>query len=168
MSKDIIYKATINTGNTQDTKNYIGMTSNTFKERYRNHSKSFTRKKYSNETELGKPVWHLKNKTDFTIKWSIIKKDYFLHGRIQKMSLMFGGKLFRPGNTKIDFRSTTKTNKERNACYLNNHTPTFFLKHKRSSEKSRNKRHLIEEYKDSQLGTIATLTNNNQQHTNDI
>ena len=37
MSKDIVYKATINTtSNTQDTKHYIGMTSNTSKERYRN------------------------------------------------------------------------------------------------------------------------------------
>ena len=59
MSKDIVYKATISTGNTQDTKHYIGMTSNTFKERYRNHIKSFTHKKYSNETELSKHVWHL-------------------------------------------------------------------------------------------------------------
>ena len=74
MSKDIVYNATISTGNTQDTKHYIGMTSNTFKERYRNHIKSFTHKKYSNETELSKHVWQLKqNKTDFTIKWSIIK-----------------------------------------------------------------------------------------------
>ena len=74
MSKDIVYKATVSTGNTQDTKHYIGMTSNTFRERYRNHIKSFTHKKYSNETELSKHVWHLKQiKTDFTIKWSIIK-----------------------------------------------------------------------------------------------
>ena len=32
MNKDIVYKATVNTSNTQDTKHYIGMTSNTFKE----------------------------------------------------------------------------------------------------------------------------------------
>ena len=84
MNKDIVYKATISTSNTNDTnKHYIGMTSNTFKERYRNHIKSFTHKKYSNETELSKQIWHLKqNKTDFTIKWSIIKKIYFLHGKI--------------------------------------------------------------------------------------
>ena len=47
MNKDIVYKATISTSNTDDTKHYIGMTSNTFKERYRNH-RSFTHKKYSN------------------------------------------------------------------------------------------------------------------------
>ena len=45
MSTDIVYKATINTGNTQYAKHYIDMTSNTFKERYRNHIKSFTHKK---------------------------------------------------------------------------------------------------------------------------
>ena len=62
MNKDIVYKATIST-------------SNTFKERYKNNIKYFTYKKYSNETELSKHIWHLKqNKTDFAIKWSIIKK----------------------------------------------------------------------------------------------
>ena len=76
MSKDIVYKAATPTGNTQDTKHYIGMTSNTFKERYRNQIKSFTHNKHSNETELSKHVWHLnQNKTDFTINWSIIKES---------------------------------------------------------------------------------------------
>ena len=76
MSKDIAYKATIITGNTRDTKHYIGMASNTFKERYRNHIKSFRHKKCSNETELSETRLALKtkqNKTDFTMKWSIIK-----------------------------------------------------------------------------------------------
>ena len=63
MSKDIVYKATASQ-TTHVTKHYIGMTSNTFKEQYRNHIKSFTHKKYSNETELSKNFWHLKqNKT---------------------------------------------------------------------------------------------------------
>ena len=37
------------------------MTSNTFKERYRNHLKSFKHPQYSSETELSKHVWNLKN-----------------------------------------------------------------------------------------------------------
>ena len=72
-----VYKATINTGNTQDRKHYIGGTSNTFKEWYRNHVKSFTHKKYSNETELLKHVWHLKPNNRFhhngPRKWSQLK-----------------------------------------------------------------------------------------------
>ena len=35
MNKDIVYNATISTSNANDTKHYIGMTSSTFKERYR-------------------------------------------------------------------------------------------------------------------------------------
>ena len=65
MNKDIVYKATISTSNTNDTKHYISMTSSTFKERYRNHIESFTHKKYSNETELSKHIWHLKQNNRF-------------------------------------------------------------------------------------------------------
>ena len=45
MNKDIVYKATISTSNANETKHYIG-----------NHIKSFTHKKYSNETELSKHI----------------------------------------------------------------------------------------------------------------
>ena len=79
MNKDIVYKATISTSNANDTKHYIGMTSSTFKERYRNHIKSFTHKKYSNETE------HLATKAKqnrFHHKMVNNKKIYFLYGRI--------------------------------------------------------------------------------------
>jgi hypothetical protein len=34
MTNNIIYKATVTTSNTNDTKHYIGMTATTFKERY--------------------------------------------------------------------------------------------------------------------------------------
>ena len=94
MSKDIVYKATISTRSTNDTKHYIGMTSNTFKERFRNHIKSFTHKKYSNETEVLKYVWHLKeNNTDFTIKWSIIKNPISYTGGSKRCNLCLERKL---------------------------------------------------------------------------
>ena len=51
------------------------MTANPFKERYRNHTKSFKDKKYANETELSKYIWDLKEKERvFTIKWEILKR----------------------------------------------------------------------------------------------
>ena len=69
-------------------------TSSTFKERYRNHIKSFTHKKYSNETELSKHIWHLKqNKTDFTMKWSIIKKSISHTGGSKRCNLCLEEKL---------------------------------------------------------------------------
>ena len=94
MSKDIVYKATISTCNTNDTKHYTGMTSNTFKERYRNHIKSFNHKKYSNETELSKYVCHLKeNNTDYTIKWSITKNSISYMGGSKRCNLCLEEKL---------------------------------------------------------------------------
>ena len=51
------------------------MSLTTFKERYRNHIKSFQPKKYSNETELSKHIWQLKeNNQNYNISWSVIKK----------------------------------------------------------------------------------------------
>jgi hypothetical protein len=45
MTNNIIYKATVTTNNTNDTKHYIGMTAPTFKERYANHASSFHHKR---------------------------------------------------------------------------------------------------------------------------
>ena len=75
LSKNIVYKAQIKSQNNGTVKTYIGMTSNAFKERYRNHIKSFKHPQHSSETELSKHVWDLKNNCkDFEIKWSIVKR----------------------------------------------------------------------------------------------
>ena len=45
-----------------------------FKDRYRNHVKSFKHSKYSKETELSKYVWELKDSNkEPSIKWKILK-----------------------------------------------------------------------------------------------
>ncbi len=52
------------------------MTASTLKERYRNRIKSFNHKRYSNDTELSKYIWKLKdNKQDFDITWSVLKQS---------------------------------------------------------------------------------------------
>ena len=57
----------------QEVKQYIGMTANTFKERYNNHKKSFKNPLYQNETELSKYLWKLKEtKKEFSVKWSVM------------------------------------------------------------------------------------------------
>ena len=45
-----------------DKHNYVGVTPNDFKTRYRNHLKSLRNEKYKPETELSKHVWNLKKK----------------------------------------------------------------------------------------------------------
>ena len=72
LTDNIVYRADVTTTDTGETKQYIGMTANSFKERYRNHIKD---SKYSNETELSKYVWELKsNNQSFDIKWAIVKR----------------------------------------------------------------------------------------------
>ena len=52
---------------------YIGLASNTFKERYSNHQMSFRHERHQNSTGLSKYVWKLKrNNIPFSIQWSKI------------------------------------------------------------------------------------------------
>ena len=75
LATNVIYKAKVTTTDNAETKKYIGMTSNEFKVRYRNHTKSFRDKKHSNETELSKYIWDLKKgRRNFSLKWSILKR----------------------------------------------------------------------------------------------
>ena len=95
MASSIVYKATVSTSNTSITKHYIGMTASTFKERYRNHVKSFQNKKYSNETELSKHIWDLKEKNkDFDTTWSILKQSLSYMRGTKRCDLCLDEKLF--------------------------------------------------------------------------
>ena len=60
-SKNVIYKAQVTSPDDGVTKEYIGMTATTFKERYANHKKSFKFHRYKNDTELSKYIWELKS-----------------------------------------------------------------------------------------------------------
>ena len=82
MTKDIVYKATVTTSNTE------------LEERYRNHIKSFNHKRYSNDTELSKYIWKLKdNKQDFDITWSVLKQSISYTGGSKRCNLCLGEKL---------------------------------------------------------------------------
>ena len=79
MSKDIVYKATVN-------RNTFKETSNTFKEWYRNHIKSFTHKKIFKRNGTFKTCLALKTKQNRSHhKMVNNEKIYFLHRRIKKM-----------------------------------------------------------------------------------
>ena len=74
LHRNIVYEAEA-TGDDGEMKKYIGMTANTFKERFYNHKKSFTNDKYEKETELSKHVWNLmKSNKQYSISWSIINR----------------------------------------------------------------------------------------------
>ena len=71
--ESVVYKATVTT--TNDEKDYIGLTAQTFKQRYYSHQHSMRDNKYRNSTSLSQHVWVLKDQgIDFSIQWSIQRK----------------------------------------------------------------------------------------------
>ena len=72
---DILHRlqATVVAG--EDQRDYIGLTAQTFKQRFYSHQQSFRDKKYQSSTALSKHIWSLKEKnTNFEIKWEVRKK----------------------------------------------------------------------------------------------
>ena len=78
---NLVYQATVIPMNTQtDVQTYIGMTSTEFKDRYRNHTKSFRNRQYKSETTLSQHIWDLKDRglqldKDFKISWKIVDRS---------------------------------------------------------------------------------------------
>ena len=92
LAEAIVYKATIHHGDTE--KAYFGLTSGPFKERYRNHTKSFNHEKYSKETQLSKYIWGLKKSgTNYELTWKIEKKSNLLMRRSGQCNLCMDEKL---------------------------------------------------------------------------
>ena len=73
LTSNVIYNAQVTTNNA--TKNYIGLTEGTFKQRFSQHKATFKHRKYTNSTELSKYIWKLRdNNQYFNIKWTIISR----------------------------------------------------------------------------------------------
>ena len=71
-SRSVIYEAEVTTSS--DKKNYIGLTSTSFKTRYAAHKSSITNKEKRHQTELSKYIWGLKDEgTPYSITWRIVR-----------------------------------------------------------------------------------------------
>ena len=93
-ANNIIYKAEVINTTRSELKEYIGLTENTFKQRYSNHVQSFKNSKYENSTELSKYIWHLKRNNDnFNIKWSIIQRSQAYSNKTKRCNLCLTEKL---------------------------------------------------------------------------
>ena len=70
--KELIYQATVETEG-GETQNYVGLTANTFKERYSGHLTNFNNE-HSKGTTLSTYIWKLKNESKiYNITWKILK-----------------------------------------------------------------------------------------------
>ena len=79
LTKSIVYEAKLTTND--DTFTYIGVTGDTFKDRYSTHKCSFTNVRYRTATTLSQKIWELKeSNTDYKLSWSIVKKAHTYKG----------------------------------------------------------------------------------------
>ena len=94
LTKCIVYKATVHTDDPQQEKIYIGSTEGEFEKRYGNQKMSFNNIKYSNSTTLSHHIWELKSaKTNYEIKWSIIKRTNAYRNGSKQCNLCLAEKL---------------------------------------------------------------------------
>ena len=72
LQTSIVYQATVFID--QNTYKYIGLTENTFKQRFTTLNQSFHHEKYSNATELSKLIWTLKKSSiNYKVAWQALQ-----------------------------------------------------------------------------------------------
>ena len=77
MTPKIVYQADVRNNTNDQKKFYLGVPETPFKERFRNHKKEFTHKKYRNSTELSKYIWQLKDANITPIvTWKVVAKVF--------------------------------------------------------------------------------------------
>ena len=80
LTPNIVYEANITSHPDEVVKDYRGLCSTTFKDRFGVHKEGFNHRRYSKGCELAKYVWELKDtQKTFSVKWSILEK---VHGRL--------------------------------------------------------------------------------------
>ena len=93
LTTNIVYKSRVTTAD--DFKEYIGLTSNTFKERYNNHKSSFKNTNKAHSTSLSSYIWELKNNnTPFTSDWSIMGHAKAYSSKVRNCQLCLMEKTF--------------------------------------------------------------------------
>ena len=124
--ESIVYKATVTT--TNDEKDYIGLTVQTFKQRYYSHQHSMRDNKYRSSTSLSQHVWALKDQViDFSIQWRIQRKATAYQNTTKRCNLCLAEKVeiisadkVRSLNKKTELISKCR---HENKFYLSNFQP---------------------------------------------
>ena len=77
LSPNIVYHGKINSSEPNyNEKVYFGVAEKAFKDRFYNHTKSFTHEDYANDTELSKEYWDIKRNNFIPkVTWSIVRES---------------------------------------------------------------------------------------------
>ena len=95
LTKEVFYEATV----TSDLPNYgekayKGITERPFKERFKEHKKSFNNRRLINDTELSKEIWRIKDQGGRpSVEWKILKKSKSYNPKSKRCMLCLTEKL---------------------------------------------------------------------------
>ena len=74
-TEGVVYQVTVTRHDNNKEETYIGLTENTFKIRYTQHTHNFRHNPKRNQTALSKYIWTQTDKNlDYTIKWRIVAR----------------------------------------------------------------------------------------------
>ena len=122
LTSNVVYQATVTSEKGHET--YIGLTGDSFKNRYRNHIASFRDRNKRNATELSKYIWSLKDSfIPYSISWKIIARANSYSNTTKRCNLCLTEKFFII--CKPNLCSLNKRNELATTC---RHAKKFFLK----------------------------------------
>ena len=123
LTTNVLYQATVESDRNTDT--YVGLTADTFKTRYNNHTASFRTETKRNATELSKHIWALQDrKLTYKLTWKIVAHATPYSNTNKRCNLCLTEKYFilcKPQTCTLNRR-----NELASAC---RHTRKFLLKH---------------------------------------
>jgi hypothetical protein len=106
---NIIYQATVTRQDSGEDNTYIGLTENSFKTRYTNHTSTFRHNKYRNSTELSKYIWSLKDASvPYNISWRVVRECPSYSNKTKRCQLCLYEKymiIFHPESSTLNKRN---------------------------------------------------------------
>ena len=116
LTKGIVYQTTVTSS--EGNESYVGLTDTDFKARFANHNQSFRNVVHSNQTELSKYVWRLKNaKVNYSIAWKILGRARAYSNSTKEMQLMYTREIFYNLSSRARHaQQTIRISKRLSAC----------------------------------------------------
>ena len=126
LTESIVYQANV-TANISGYKEkvYLGVSETTFKVRYGNYKKSFTKQRHKNDTELFKEYWKMKQQNGIPgIKWKVLRKCHAYNQKKRQCILCLNEKheiaCYKGGNLLNKTTEILDTCRHRNKYKLKN------------------------------------------------
>ena len=115
LKSSVVCQVTVTTEDSKPAQTYVGLTDNSFKTRFVNHSLSFRDLNKRLSTELSKHFWHLKDANlDFNITWKILKQAAPFNPTSNRCNLCLWEKIF--SICRADLATLNKDNELVTSC----------------------------------------------------